>query len=437
LVDHRPAPVRPEEDIALLPVFADPNIRERLVTHTPKFSRGLYPRGGGLRAIDWKKTRKDLSFYRLQPDPSEPDDARAVHGALKPLQPLIDQLRLSRRVAANWGDEMWTARERYDPPESGPVLCCLRLLECSALLDLEFGRPEDAREAILAQLRLGEVMRKAPTFLLSLVAASAVSIPSEIVWRGILSGKWDNESLRVFAKEFASLNSIRAQLWVLDTERAYTRDLVETMVARRVDLLANAKLAPPATFDWKERWIRFQAGRLSWWRENQLWLEAAADELAGTLDADAQLWRRSQRAYDSTKLNPRERSVKLAVAAEFMATFESFCQSGVCLHAQNKMIAIACALELARRETGKYPETLELITPAYLPNLPLDPVTGLPFRYQRRNDGTYLLYSLGLDGQDQGGAVLGEADRDKKDPDWAWWPSPPEGTSRGSAPDLR
>ncbi|MCP5522009.1 MAG: hypothetical protein H7A46_10730 [Verrucomicrobiales bacterium] len=41
--------------------------------------------------------------------------------------------------------------------------------------------------------------------------------------------------------------------------------------------------------------------------------------------------------------------------------------------------------------------------PAFLPEVPIDWMDGQPLRYRLRSDGSYLLYSVGADGIDQGG----------------------------------
>ena len=41
--------------------------------------------------------------------------------------------------------------------------------------------------------------------------------------------------------------------------------------------------------------------------------------------------------------------------------------------------------------------------PEFIPKIPLDPVDGQPLRYRRNADGTFLLYSIGENGQDDGG----------------------------------
>jgi hypothetical protein len=66
---------------------------------------------------------------------------------------------------------------------------------------------------------------------------------------------------------------------------------------------------------------------------------------------------------------------------------------------------IACALELYRRERGAYPDALASLTPAYLPEVPLDPYTGRDFVYKVTPEG-YTLYALGPDEVDDGGLCL-------------------------------
>ena len=47
----------------------------------------------------------------------------------------------------------------------------------------------------------------------------------------------------------------------------------------------------------------------------------------------------------------------------------------------------AFALKLYRSLHGEYPRTTAALAPEILPELPLDPVTGKPFRYERKRGG--------------------------------------------------
>jgi hypothetical protein len=67
------------------------------------------------------------------------------------------------------------------------------------------------------------------------------------------------------------------------------------------------------------------------------------------------------------------------------------------------MVVVALALERFRLRNGRLPANLAALTPDFLAATPLDGMDGKPFRYQLKPDGTFLLYSVGEDGRDDGG----------------------------------
>lgn len=63
---------------------------------------------------------------------------------------------------------------------------------------------------------------------------------------------------------------------------------------------------------------------------------------------------------------------------------------------------IAIALELYHRRHGAWPESLDQLTPRFLPNIPADRHDGKPIRYLLR-DGQPVVYSVGSNREDDGG----------------------------------
>jgi hypothetical protein len=63
----------------------------------------------------------------------------------------------------------------------------------------------------------------------------------------------------------------------------------------------------------------------------------------------------------------------------------------------------AIALERHRLKHGHHPDTLEKLIPAYLSQIPHDPMDGRPLRYRLEKDGNFTLWSVGFDGKDNGG----------------------------------
>jgi len=85
--------------------------------------------------------------------------------------------------------------------------------------------------------------------------------------------------------------------------------------------------------------------------------------------------------------------------------------------ARNQTLAdqarIACALERYRLARGKYPDTLEALTPQLLEQVPHDIIGGQPMKYHQ-TEGHYVLYSVGWNETDDGG----KAGKTNEDGDW-------------------
>jgi hypothetical protein len=72
--------------------------------------------------------------------------------------------------------------------------------------------------------------------------------------------------------------------------------------------------------------------------------------------------------------------------------------------AKLRCAAVALALERYRRDHGNWPKSLEVLTPAPLTQVPADPFDGKPLRLRRLDDGA-VVYSIGPDGEDNGGRL--------------------------------
>jgi hypothetical protein len=95
---------------------------------------------------------------------------------------------------------------------------------------------------------------------------------------------------------------------------------------------------------------------------------------------------------------------------------------------ERRVVVTAIALKRFQLKHGQFPRTLAELTPDYLPSVPIDPFAGKPLKYHLNDDGSFLLYSVGEDGTDDGGdagSPLGKATS------WYWlhsrdwvWPQP-------------
>jgi hypothetical protein len=64
---------------------------------------------------------------------------------------------------------------------------------------------------------------------------------------------------------------------------------------------------------------------------------------------------------------------------------------------------IACALERYFLAHRTYPERLEDLVPTNAVRTPVDIIDGKPLHYRKETKNSYLLYSIGWNGTDEGG----------------------------------
>jgi len=96
-----------------------------------------------------------------------------------------------------------------------------------------------------------------------------------------------------------------------------------------------------------------------------------------------------------------------------------------------ELTTTALAIKRYQLRHGRYPSELGALVPAFLPAIPRDPADGKPLRYRLHPDGSFLLYSIGEDGVDDGGdaspAVKTENINWVKGRDYVWpWPATAE-----------
>jgi len=94
-------------------------------------------------------------------------------------------------------------------------------------------------------------------------------------------------------------------------------------------------------------------------------------------------------------------------------------------------VVTAIALKRYQLKHGNYPSDLKSLVPEFVPSVPLDPVDGQPLRYRLNSNGTFLLYSVGENGKDDGGDPSLEKGAESPSFNWQnphardWvWPQP-------------
>jgi hypothetical protein len=98
---------------------------------------------------------------------------------------------------------------------------------------------------------------------------------------------------------------------------------------------------------------------------------------------------------------------------------------GECLR---RVVVTALALKRYQLRHGHWPDSLVALCPDFLPAVPRDIMVNQPLHYRPLPDGAYRLYSVGLNGVDDGGDPKQTPEtkepsfnwRDEHARDWVW-----------------
>jgi hypothetical protein len=103
-----------------------------------------------------------------------------------------------------------------------------------------------------------------------------------------------------------------------------------------------------------------------------------------------------------TRAESKSKFVGEVLIAELLPSAQKVQQAWERTQQNHDNLLVALALAAYQRDHGSYPPDLGLLTPKYLDKIPADLFSGQPLIYKTTVKG-YLLYSVGVNGKDDGG----------------------------------
>jgi hypothetical protein len=158
---------------------------------------------------------------------------------------------------------------------------------------------------------------------------------------------------------------------------------------------------------------------------NDCWL-TAINKTSAQIDA----LKISDDEFSAIFQDPSTRNFHYVLSSSVMSLAGVFRQA-LRAEAASRIAMTAIALKRYQQKHGSYPQELGLLVPDFLTAVSNDPVDGKPLRYRLQADGTFLLYSIGENGIDDGGDAALAKDATSASTDWLnrkaldWvWPQP-------------
>lgn len=294
------------------------------------------------------------------------------------------------------------------------------------IYDLHEGNKFEAAENLNALLRLVKAHKNEPMLISHLVRFACLSIAWGVTWEALQYPGWTDAELKQFQDGWASIEiddlnasfgmeramgiQMLAEARLTGERPAITMTLamgggastfLDDLNEFATELMnSNVKAAFKALFNqpnnrlWK--WTQSYADELSLMK---MWQEG--------IDASSQF--RNEGVVQPILPNLETRLAEIEPSDEDLLLSGSTVSKTFSRMANAKIarqLAIAvCALERFKLAEGRYPETVEALSPKFIETTPTDPIDGKPLRYRLEVGGSFTLYSIGVNGIDEGGNV--------------------------------
>jgi hypothetical protein len=312
-------------------------------------------------------------------------------------------LRPSCRTDTKWSDGIETCL-----PDLAEFRQLMRLTLLESAVDLADGRTELAYGHVATVLRMARHVQQEPTLVASLVAVAMANSANEQLARALSAAPPDGKSAATLrplltldaAKLLHASMIVEVNVANVSVERlaSETADINELVKILRAPMPADGKkpVDPPSSPKRSPAAQVFLAGA----QANYLVFMDALVRMAG-LPVPRVVAELRKQEKTISKLSPATDPLTLMLVP-------STARAAIVLHncaASGRMAQIALDLAAFKKAKGEYPQTL-----AALPNadkLPVDPYCDKPFHY-RRDAAGFTLWSVGADGDDDGGKTLDE-----------------------------
>jgi len=429
-----PASVPDNQNLAAIPIFKlepDPTDAVFLVPLKLRQALNEDDHGGELPRIH--ATANEIragvaaAYVRTFPGKKLPADTLAQFEAL---YPIIPELRAAAAVRPY-------CRFNQDYEKQPPMLRSLWLLteqislsqrlRLHAAIALDENQPQVALDDIKLNFRLAAGVGRDPTLVAGLVAIGITAITRGAIDEGLARHAWSDAELVDLQSELVKLDFLSQYQFTLrgETITETIPDFDYIKATRKRGAVSIYGLCPGGWFDRdKSKMIDFLFRELKSInpKSRRAFPENTRKVERETEQAEALPWR----------LAPW--NLFFAISAPMFTNLSiKFAQIQASLDEDR----IACALERYRLAHGVYPGSLDALAPTCIDDVPHDIMSGEPYHYRLRPDGTFLLYSVGWNQTDEGGKVVYKKDApsqvDYEQGDWPW-PTPQAAPDRFLSP---
>ena len=374
----------------------------------------------------WQRYFRDIAestnAFPVAPEPQTP--AADVLLALSQFNPALEELsqagrRPHARLPLKYENGFECVGELL--PFLAGVKRCSQMLQLRAIAELGDGQADQALQDVKLLLRLNDSLRNQPFLISHLVRMAMMAITLQPVYEGLAQHQWSETQLAELEHELAKQDFLADFHHAMRGERTFAIASFEnqrvTREYRNVEENSGTNRIVTVSFRFMPS-AYFYQNELTFARMHQQFILPLVD-LKNRIVSPTKARKAADTVQAQMKhFSPyRVQALMLYPAVSKSVLKFAFAQTSI------DLARIACELERYRLTNGKLPETLDALTPRFIESNPTDVINGKPLRYQLKPGGGYVLYSIGWNETDDGGAVgLTKSGKgvDITQGDWVW-----------------
>jgi hypothetical protein len=297
-----------------------------------------------------------------------------------------------------------------------------RALTARAMLHVGQGRPNEAWQDLIACHRLGRVVARGATLIHALVGIAIDSVANGADQAFLDGAKLDTNRIKNCLRDLQKLPPMPPMADKVDLGERFMF-LDSTIMIARGGIQTLEALAGGAGLKVPNAMAKRALDDVDWdpfLRTGNQWFDRLAATMRvkdGTLrrkeldQIDAEMKKLKAKLIASEALNkaflgkdPKVKGKTLGdvIISLLIPAVTKIMQAGDRSKQIQNNLHLAFALAAYQREHGHYPKELDALAPKYLAKIPPDLFSGKPLIY-RPSDNGYLLYSVGVNGQDDQG----------------------------------
>ncbi|HZL13452.1 MAG TPA: hypothetical protein VFC85_04855, partial [Verrucomicrobiae bacterium] len=373
--------------------------------------------------------------------------------AIELLHQVLERPRLDFRLDYTKGIDLLL-------PQLAPMKRATQKLDAAVICDLHNGDTKTATTNILTMLGLVQKNEAEGVLISHLVRIAMASIAVAPTWEFLQATNVTDAQLAALQKGWEQLDFLADAKYAFIMERAWEMGFIEKIRASHAEFekmfgltsfISSSSSSASGGWSWEAMTEkpRYAVGEIMWrssWSYSDelrtLKSESTILETLRTMQTNqSQFYKKDYDAMSAHLLalgitNTGEAFFRALKIPDFSDTFGGFglgpgVSKVIRIESARRIAIAAIALKRFQLKQGKLPKSLNELAPEFFATVPLDPYDGKPLHYKKNPDGTFLLYSVGENGVDDGGNPLLEKGVTSSNYSWQnihaldWvWPQP-------------